>query len=41
MSIFKVYISKNSNDVVIKGKLNDYNQFSELGQIVFDSTQKP
>jgi hypothetical protein len=40
MTTFKIYIRKDSNSVVIKGKLKDYDQFSDLRQKVFDSTQK-
>ena len=41
MSSFKVYIRKNSKNVITQFKLNDFNQFSDLRQKIFDCTQKP
>ena len=32
MATFKIYIKKNSNSVLLKGKFEDYTKFSELQQ---------
>ena len=41
MSTFKVYIKKQSNSVVMKGKFDTFPKFSDLKKKVFTSTQSP
>ena len=40
MPTFNIYIKKNSNTVLFKGKLEDYTKYSDIHQKAFKQSQK-